>query len=114
MFQTAELTVHLKLATLSYIKVYENVVSNKLCDEVLKIHNYNFFHLRKYAYIDAKNINGEAKLFHIQNNEFSLVVPLIIRKLPKSLMSSNELVYDGISPYGNPGILFKSFIVISS
>ena len=90
------------------VKVYTSC--DEEWDKVILNFDYDLFHLRNFAKLDAFHINGNAKLFYIFEDDFSFLVPLIIRKLPNTLTTSNEIIYDAISPYGYPGILFKSFV----
>ena len=77
-------------------------------DNVVKIHKYDFYALRMYVHLDAKKINGEAKLFHVFDKDYSLAVPLIIQKVPLKYSFSDKVIFDAVSPYGYPGILFRS------
>ena len=88
------------------IKIYSS--NDADWDNVVKIHKYDFYALRMYAHLDAIKIQGKAKLFHIFDNDYSLAVPLIIQKVPLKYSSSVQDIFDAVSPYGYPGILFRS------
>lgn len=73
---------------------------NELWMKFLSSVNYDFYHTPDYLILEANKINGKPAAIYIQNNENTLFIPLIIRKIPYS----DHL--DAISPYGYPCPLF--------
>ena len=72
--------------------------------DVLRDMQHDVYHFARYAELCARIENGEPRAFVAVENNDTLFVPLIIRRVP-TLLCEGENVCDITVPYGYPGPL---------
>ncbi|MFN6518473.1 MAG: FemAB family protein [Nostoc sp. CreGUA01] len=84
-------------------------VSDPLWLEILNKLNHDIYHLPKYVDLEAKRINAIPEAILIFENEKILFLPYLLRCVNNLLATNIEipLIWDIVSPYGYPGILWN-------
>ncbi len=80
-------------------------VDSLLWWEMLEESDYDLYHLPGYVSLDASLIGGEAMAWYYERDGMKCLMPLIRRAVPE--MYKRDGLYDVVSPYGYPGILFN-------
>ncbi|MGA9380774.1 MAG: hypothetical protein WBV73_18575 [Phormidium sp.] len=62
---------------------------------------HDFYHLPEYVSLSAKYEQSQPTAFYGEADEAAFLVPLLTRKIPKSLKAPDNW-YDAITPYGYP------------
>ncbi|MEC4812923.1 MAG: GNAT family N-acetyltransferase [Scytonema sp. PMC 1069.18] len=83
-------------------------VSNPLWSETLQNLRHDFYHRPEYVALEAKRIRAVAEAILIQDGEKVFFLPYLLRRCDdifREDLNASE-IFDVLSPYGYPGILF--------
>jgi hypothetical protein len=67
--------------------------------------SYDCYHEAAYVDLEAVRLEGDSLAVIVENEGGFLMLPLVVRTLPRSLGSELSCHFDAISPYGYPGFL---------
>jgi len=68
---------------------------------------YDFYHLPAYVKLMAEYEGGQGVAYIYQTDNICFYLPLIVKPVPASYCSDNDIYYDAASPYGWSGIIVK-------
>ena len=82
-------------------------VNNSLWLETLSQLSHDVYHLPDYVALDARRTQTLPEAFLLQDEDKIFFAPYLLRSCSDITDSSDEEIYDIISPYGYPGILMS-------
>ncbi len=92
------------------MKIEILAVDSPTWKQALKNLPHDVYHLAEYVTLEAKRIKAEPQAIFIESGEDQLFLPYLVRDchevFPEHLNPGE--IYDAVSPYGYPGILFST------
>jgi hypothetical protein len=82
-------------------------IASPLWTDVLRGLQHDIYHLPGYAALCSRIEGGEPRAFIASEDDDTLFIPLIIRRVP-SRLCGGENIYDATVPYGYPGPLVSA------